>query len=365
MKILIDIRLLSKGGQSGIEEYTKHLVSNLLAIDGNNSYQLFYNGWKKHPLPQNWLDKAEVIDRKIPNKLFDLSSRFFNKSLIPKADLVFSPHLNILKTKMPRILTIHDLSFIHHPYFFPRESKAWHWLQDYKNQIKEASLITAVSNFTKQDLIETLKVPADKIRVVPLGISDEFKVLNVERPSSLQHPFILYLGTIEPRKNVSAIIKAFNIIKAGNDLKDLKLVLAGRLGWLYQETLKTYEASPYKEDIILWGPVKKEDRALLYNLAEALIFPSFFEGFGLPPLEAQACGCPVIASQRTSLTEVLGDSARLIDPWRIHDLAGTIEEVLTTNLKDKLREAGLINKQKFSWRKSAQQLLNIFQEYEA
>jgi glycosyltransferase involved in cell wall biosynthesis len=365
MKILIDIRLLSKGGQSGIEEYTRHLVSNLLAIDKKNSYQLFYNGWKKHPLPTTWPNKATIIDRKMPNKLFDLNSHFMKKSPLPPADLIFSPNLNLLKTKAPRILTIHDLSFIHYPHLFPRQSQIWHWLQDYKSQIKEASLITAVSNFTKQDLIETLKVPEEKIRVVPLGIDEKFKVLNVERPSSLQAPFILYLGTIEPRKNVAAIIKAFNIVKANGQLKDLKLVLAGRLGWLYKKTLKTYEASPYKEDIILWGSVEDKDRPLLYNLAEALIFPSFFEGFGLPPLEAQACGCPVIASRRTSLIEVLGDSARLIDPWRIHDLAGTIEEVLTTNLKNKLKEAGLINRQRFSWDKSAHQLLNIFNEYEA
>jgi len=365
MKILIDIRLLSKGGQSGIEEYTKHLITNLLAIDKSNSYQLFYNGWKKHPLPQIWLDKAEIIDRKMPNKLFDIKSRFLNNSPIPQADLVFTPHLNILKTQVPRILTIHDLSFIHHPHFFPRQSRIWHWLQDYKDQIKQASLITAVSNFTKQDLIETLKVPPEKIEVVPLGISEEFKVLDIERPTSLHFPFILYLGTIEPRKNVSAIIRAFNVVKANHQLKDLKLVLAGRLGWLYQETLKTYQTSPYKEDIIFWGPVKEEDRALLYNLAEALVYPSFFEGFGLPPLEAQACGCPVIASQRTSLPEVLGSSARLIDPWRINDLAGTIEEVLTTNLKEKLREAGLVNVKRFNWPRSAQQLLNIFNRYES
>ena len=335
MKIIFDARVLTRGGLSGIEEYARNLLKTLLAVDSANRYFLFYSGLRKQPLnyqlPITNYQSLKIIDWKIPNKIFEVSSRFLSWPKLDRfieADLIFSPHFNILaKTETPRVITFHDLSFLRHPYFFSQKQKFWHWLQNYKKQAQEAAKIIAVSEFTKSDLVNLLAVPEEKISVIYSGVDDQFKKMSADDrrlkdfrgKHKLDSPFILYLGTLEPRKNIPAIIRAFNALKSNPRFKDLKLILAGRPGWLYQNIANEIGKSSYGKDIALFGPVSGEDRVLLYNLAEVFIYPSFFEGFGFPPLEAQACGCPVIAADRASLPEILGQSAILIDPSRVEE----------------------------------------------
>ncbi len=369
MRILADIRLLSRGGVSGIEEYTRNLLTSLLALDKENRYTLFYNGLRKLPLasqlPAVGYQNIAVIDRRIPNKIFDFSVKFLNFPAVDRfmeADVVFSPHFNILKTAKPRVITFHDLSFLHHPYFFSRRQKFWHWMQDVRRQAAEAAKIIAVSEFTKSDLVNLLGVPSEKVEVIYSGISPEFKHLT--RPMLHDaRPYILYLGTLEPRKNVAAIIRAFNVIKTYPEFSDWQLVLAGRPGWLYENINREVKASPYGADIVFAGSVKTEDRVLLYNLAKVFVYPSFFEGFGFPPLEAQACGCPVVASDRTSLPETLGESALLVNPWKIEELAEAIREAaLNQKTRAHLIEAGAKNVARFNWAKAAGETLKVLQK---
>src|SRR3989344_8002101 len=332
MQILADIRLLGRGGVSGIEEYTRNLLTSLLTADKSNSYTLFYNGLRSKPL--NF--QTKIINWRIPNKLFDMSARFLGWPAIDKivkTDLVFSPHFNVLKTaKAPRIVTFHDLSFLHHPYFFSRRQRFWHWLQGIKEQARRADKIIAVSEFTKSDLVNLLGVPTEKIQVIYSGISEEFRktpiphTLNPCLPAGRARPYILYLGTLEPRKNVTAIIRAFNILKTDPSFRDWQLVIAGRPGWLFKNILKEAKLSVWSDDIVFKGAVSGDERVLLYNLARGFVFPSFFEGFGFPPLEAQACGCPTVVADRTSLPEILADSALLVNPWKVEDLAGAIKK---------------------------------------
>ena len=376
MRILADVRLLSRGGSSGIEEYTRNILRELLFIDKNNKYSFFYNGLRKEPLDFLTDKGSEVIDWRIPNKIFDFSSRFLNFPAMDKyikTDLVFSPHFNILKTAhAPRVITFHDLSFLHHPYFFSRRQRFWHWTQDIKRQAREAAKIIAVSEFTKSDLINLLGVLEEKIKVVYSGISinksPQSKIATL--PSVARNdvpytpypkPYILYLGTLEPRKNIPALIRAFNILKQSPDFKDWQLVLAGRPGWLYHNISREAAASPFSKDIIFRGAVSQEDKISLYNLAKVFVYPSFFEGFGFPPLEAQASGCPVVAADRTSLPEILGESALLVNPWKVEDLAGAIKEAaLNSGLREKLITAGLANAARFTWEKAARETLEFF-----
>ncbi len=359
MRVLIDVRLLGKGGMSGIEEYTKKLVSHLLEIDAENDYLLFYSGWRKGPLPQAWLGRpnVKIIGWKYPNRL-----PLPPIELLVKTDIIFSPHINFLRhgVKTPRVLTIHDLSFIHHPYFFSKKHRLWHWLQNCRQQAEKAAVIITDSEFTKRDIIETLQAPQDKIRVVYPGVSLRQNSPDTNlRPTP--EPYILYLGTIEPRKNVLAIIKAFNLLRVS---LPISLVLAGRFGWLYKDVLAARNKSPWRQDIIFTGPVSEEQKTQFYKNASAFVFPSFFEGFGLPPLEAQLCGCPVIAGERTSLPEILGPSALFADPWRVNDLASQIKKILTDNqLKNKLVAAGYENVKRFSWEKTAREVLDIFKRF--
>lgn len=372
-EIIIDVRLLSRGGISGIEEYTRSLVSELLRTDKKNQYVLFYNGFHKVPLPKE-LAAAAAVDKKLPNKVLEISSRLFSWPKIEKwasGDLVFSPHFNIIATDLPRIITFHDLSFMHHPDFFLRRQRFWHWLQNCRRQALKARRIIAVSEFTKSDLINLFNLPEDKIKVVYSGINPIFKRLPrddvplsaFQKLYRLYKPFILYLGTIEPRKNVFSIIKVFNALKEDVYFKDWELVIAGQRGWLFKEVIKEADSSRFRDAIRFFGKISSGDRVFLYNLATAFIYPSFFEGFGFPPLEAQACGVPVVASNRTSLPEILGDSAILTDPWRLDEIYFALcEAVKNEKRRASLINAGFENAKRFSWSRAARETIKIYNE---
>ena len=366
MQILADVRLLSRGGNSGVEEYTRGLLNAIFEADRSNSYALFYNGFRKEPLTGQLAIEGKsnirVLDTRWPNKALDFSSRFLNFPPLDRwlgADLVFSPHFNLLpKTRAPRIITIPDLSFIHHPQFFSRRQNLWHRLQNIQKQAEQSSAVVTVSEFSKSDLVDVFKIPDDKIRVIYPGISEIFKPA---KTASVGRPSILYLGTIEPRKNISLLIRAFNALKGRPNFHDWQLVIAGRLGWLYDEVLRLAEASPYRSDIVFKGAVSSGERVELYNSARMFVFPSFFEGFGFPPIEAQSCGCPVIAANRTSLPEVLGASAVYTDPWKVDELVEQMVQLAENRvLRDSLIKRGLANAERFRWQKSALATLKLF-----
>jgi len=371
-RIIIDVRLLGRGRNSGIPEYTRELIDHLLTAESNNEFILFYPGWKKHPLPEKWRHHPQVniYNLGTPNKLLDFSARFFRiptlEALI-NGEVVFSPHFNNLVTrKIPRVITFHDLSFLHHPDFFSARQRIWHWLQHYRKQATEASRIIAVSEFTKSDLINRLGIPENKISVIYSGINEIFKPLPepaiqaFRQKNNLDFPFILYLGTLEPRKNIEAIIRAFTLIKARPEFRSLRLVLAGQPGWLYQNVIRGAKQSSFRNHIIFRSEIADRDRVFLYNAAQVFIFPSFFEGFGFPPLEAQASGTPVIAADRTSLPEILGPSAYLVDPWRVDELAARLTTLLSSPAEQKrLRTEGIKNARRFHWQATAQATLSI------
>ncbi len=372
MRILADVRLLSRGGTSGIEEYTRNLLSAILKLDKENEYTLFYNAFRKEPLnlaePIAAYQNLKIVDWKVPNKILDFSSRILGWPAIDKlipTDVIFSPHFNIFKSQAtPRVITFHDLSFLHHPEFFSFKQRFWHWLQDYRRQARSAAKIIAVSEFTKSDLVNLLGIPEEQVEVIYSGIDPGFRRLPkkrleiFQRERDLYYPFILYLGTIEPRKNVAAVIRAFNILKRRPGYSDFRLILAGRLGWLYKGVLREAKNSPFKKDIIFWGPAKNSERVLLYNLARVFVYPSFFEGFGFQPLEAQASGCPVVVSDRTSLPEVVGDSALRVNPWNLDEIAEAIHQVIGPS-RGRLIESGLENIKRFSWEESAKRTLAV------
>jgi glycosyltransferase involved in cell wall biosynthesis len=298
----------------------------------------------------------------IPNRLLNLSFGFLNRpqpAVLQKTEVILSPNLDILpQTQAPRVITFHDLSFIHYPEFFSPKDHAWHRLQHYAKQAQAATRIIAVSEFTKQDLINILKLPAEKIDVVYSGINCSFRQISPQSPEltnyqqahQLTRPFILYLGSLEPRKNLPLLIKAFTELKKQRQFNDYELVFAGRPGYRANEIMSLAHQSPVSKDIRFLGSVADEDRVFLYNLARVFVFPSWFEGFGFPPLEAQACGTPVIASNRSSLPEILGESALLVDPWKVHELAKAISSIESdSKMRDTIIAAGLQNANRFSW----------------
>jgi len=188
--------------------------------------------------------------------------------------------------------------------------------------------------------------------------------VKLKKKYNLPDRFVLYFGTIEPRKNLIGLIKAFELLKSqGERGSQIKLVIAGTNGWLYKDILKTAQESKYRRDIIFTGFIEDKDKPYLYNLAELFVYPSFFEGFGFPPLEAMACGLPTIVSHTSSLPEVVGQGALMIDPYNIDELAWAMEMALTdSNLKERLIKKGIAQAKKFSWSKCARQTLKVLTE---
>lgn len=341
LKILIDARFLGRNPYSGVEEYGNQVIRHLPRLAPENEYQIIKNRFFG-----------------IPNKIFRWLPVEVDRFV--KTDLIYSPHLNFLKhsPRTPRILTIHDLSFLHFPHFFSRRDRFWHWTQRVKKQAGQAALIITDSQFSKNDIAEALKIPDDKIKVIYPGINPG--ISQIPRTCDVQNieklkPFILYLGKINPRKNLEILLRAFNLLTSQVD-RLLKLVIAGD-----DQIPNTLIPPSLNSQIILTGPVSPEEKLLLYNQAEVFVYPSFFEGFGFPPLEAQSCGCPVIVSNRASLPEIIGRSGLQIDPWRTEELVYAIRAVLTNqDLRRRLTALGRQNVQRFNWLNASQELLKYF-----
>lgn len=374
MNIGIDIRVLARGARTGVEEYAINLLSEILPLDKSVNYKLFYNAYRKVELNYPWLalDNVYLKSYKIPNRFFFIGARYLDRPKIDKllggVDVYFNPHFFVapLSRSCRKVITFHDLSFEHHPEFFSKRKRLWQkLLMNTKKEAEKADKIIAVSNSTKEDLINLYGIDSDKIEVVYSGVAKRFKPVNneqqitnsVKEKYNLPDKFILYFGTIEPRKNIVGIIEAFELLKSD---KSLKLVIAGAKGWLYGDIFKAAKNSKRSQDIFFTGFVDNEDKPFLYNLAELFVYPSFFEGFGFPPLEAMACGLPTIVSCNSSLPEVVGKAALMIDPANIDELAWAIEIALTDNeLRKRLIEAGIKRAKKFSWQKCAEKTLAV------
>src|SRR3989339_380307 len=373
MKICIDIRCLAEGRRTGVEEYTRYLLDNLFSIDKKNKYVLFLNSWKKTKLDFSWLEKYPNVSVKkfrFPNKILNLMFWYFSwpkiDHLVGGADLVFSPNIIFgnVSAKTKSVITIHDLSFVRHSEYFSWKRKWWHIFINPKKICQTADKIIAVSQSTKDDLVRVYKIKPEKIVVILSAVADNFciidrnneKLVKIKEKYNLPYKFILFFGTIEPRKNIVGIVRAFNLLQKNGS--EYNLVIAGEKGWMNEEIDREIANSPFREKIQIINCVPDEDKVYLYNLASLFVYPSFFEGFGFPPLEAMKCGVPVIASNNSSLPEVAGNAAIMIDPDKPEEIAWAMKEVLTDKeLKKNLIEDGLARVKIFSWNKCAEETL--------
>jgi len=287
---------------------------------------------------------------------------------IGEVDIIHIVDFLIPEIKKARlIVTIHDISSILFPQWHTRYTRRW--VKDRIHLAKEkAHKIIVDSVHTKKDLVRTLDVSEDSITVIYGGVGEQFQpiknqgVLNqIKKRYNIKDKYLLFLGTLEPRKNIPGLIRAFHKIK--NRFPDYQLVIAGKRGWKFQEIFKTVGELRLEDKVIFTGYLPGEDTPLLYSGAQAFVYPTLYEGFGFPPLEAMASGIPVITSNLSSLPEVVGEAGILIDPNNIDELSRTIESVLCDeNLRKGLREKGLRQAAKFSWKRCAQETLKIYQE---
>lgn len=377
MTIGIDIRVLGKASRSGVEEYTENLLSHMIPLgeEMGINFRLFYSSFNNKLNNYDWLHypNVELIEKKIPNRILFTTNRWLNvpkiDGILGGVDIFFSPHffLASLSPNCKRVVTFHDLSFEHFPEFFSLRKRIWHRLEMKPRwQSKFSDKIIAVSESTKNDLVNLYGIDPAKIKTIHSGISPIFNQMTDEEELSFRNEndlpdkYILFLGKLEPRKNIASIIRAFDILNHSQDFKEYYLVIVGNRGWLDKDIGERHIASPNRNRIIFRNQIDNESRVGYYNCAELLVYPSFFEGFGFPPLEAMTCGVPVITSFNSSLPEIVGDSSILIDPANVSELAGAIGSIIKdSKLKKTLINKGLKRIEAFSWKKTAKQTLDL------
>jgi len=351
MKVGIDISQMAFAG-TGVASYTQNLVRSLLEIDKKNDYRLFFSSLRRKPPAE-----FKSVNLRFPptflevlwNRLHVLPIERF----LGRVDVFHSSDWLEPPTQCPKVTTVHDLVVFRypqtlHPKIVKNQRRKLEWVR------KETNLIIAVSESTKRDLVEILKISPKKIRVIYEATDPLFqkrlspgRVNTVKKKYQLKKNYLLAVGTREPRKNLKKVIEAFELLGR----KDLDLVIAGKFGW--GEDIKMANGK-------ILGYVPKEDLPGLYTAAEVFVYPSLYEGFGLPVLEAMACGVPVVTSNTSSLPEVAGKAGVLVNPQESEAIAGGIEKAL--DQASELREKGFKQAQKFSWKKTAEQTLAVYRE---
>lgn len=386
MKIGIDARCLLEGRRTGVEEYVLNLLPRIFEINKKDEFVLFLNSFKKTTPDLDWIRKHKNVRIKkfsLPNKLLNFFFWYFGwpkiDILLGGVDVMFFPNLafGAVSRKADVILTVHDLSFERYPEFFSWKRRLWHIFLNPRKFICRSDRIISVSHSTKDDLKRLYGISEKKVKVVASGISEKFspsdgnnpELLRVKEKYSLPWKFVLHLGTSEPRKNVGSLIRAFGAMKreaekiGNSELARYKLVLAGSPGWLEKDTLQEVERNGLKDDVVMANFIEEADKPLLYNLAGCLVFPSYLEGFGFPPLEAQRSGTPVIVSNNSAFPETVGRSAVMIDPERPTEIREALEALLgDRELREKLAGRGWENAKEFSWKKTAEKTGEILEE---
>lgn len=380
MKIGIDIRCLTDGKRTGVEEYTINLLENIFELDKKNEYILFINSYRDSYFDERifgHFKNVKVKRFRWPNKLLNFCFWYLNWPKVDKmmggVELFFMPNINFiaLSSKTKLVLTLHDLSYEIFPETFSLKRRMWHSFINPRKLAKSADQIIAVSDSTASDIMSHFKIEEEKIFRICNGVSDEMieldrndpKLIEVKERYHLPFNFILYLGTVEPRKNIPAIVKAFDQLKMLNraELNKYKLVIAGGMGWKTQDILKCGREAQFTDDIIFTSCITNEDKAAVYTLASLFVYPSHFEGFGIPVLEAMRCGLPVITSNSSSLSEVVGSAAIMIDPDKPDELFKAMKEVLLD--KDFMSYMQLQSPRqaiRFNWRTAARETLEVF-----
>ena len=269
------------------------------------------------------------------------------------------------------INTIHDLTFLLYPETMS-EANLKRITRDIEYSIKCSEKIVTISESSKKDLISKLHIPDQDIEVIYPGVDYEFYATThtandrarVRERYRLPNAYILYMGTLEPRKNIESIVKAFSLFReqSGQEMEQVKLVLAGKKGWMYESIFEQVKCLGLEDEVYFTDYVKEEDKPIIYSEAKLFVFPSLYEGFGIPPLEAMAASVPVIASNTSSLPEVMGDAGVMVEPKDVQAIASHMYDILNNDeyAKD-LIEKGLQQAKKFNWDDSAQKLYELYQ----
>lgn len=379
MKISFDAQLLLKGQKTGIGWCAENILLNLRhELNSFYSLNLFTLGYDKQRL--NSFEKYKKLGYELRkcswfnDVIYKLLSEFFH---IPyslffghNADMtLFFNYIVPAGVKGKKVVIVYDMAYKAYPETVRKRTR-FMLNKSLRKSCNRADKIITISKFSKQEIIKYLGVDENKIVIMPIGVDlsifhpnySEKDICQITEKYKIPREYLLFLGTIEPRKNLERLIRAYALLKA--EIPNVpKLVLAGGKGWLYENIFKTVRILNMESDIIFTGYVNEEDSPILINGAKIFLFPSLYEGFGMPPLEAMACGIPVIASNAASLLEVVGDAAILVDPFSIDSIKEGMKHLLEDeNKRNELSFKGMERAKQFTWDKSAEIIRKVFEE---
>lgn len=375
MRIGIDCRNIlnpGRGEKAGIGHYTYYLVKNLLRLDKKNEYVLFFDS----RMERDQVEEFEQANVKVVFYPFSQYRRFLPVaySQILTAAVLYKERLDVYHapaTSIPlsyrgrAVVTVHDLAIYKYPRFFPRGQFLSTKLVVPKS-IKRAKKIIAVSEATKRDLKQMFKVGEKRMRVIYEGFVRERPsrpLVDVRSKYSLGERYVFFVGTIEPRKNLVNLIKGFNSVANLPSMKKVELILAGGPGWKYGDVIKSIKESKLGHRVRYLGYVPHDDKVHLIEHAAVFAFPSFYEGFGLPVLEAMSLGTPVVTSNVSSLPEVAGTAAVFVNPSKFKDIGQAIVQVVgNANLRKRLSAEGKRRAAMFTWDGAARETLQVYKE---
>jgi len=368
MQIGIDASRAARARHTGTETYAFQLIKALAPLTASRHRLRLYTSHPPHP--PDWPEAAHIETRLIPCPRLWTHLRLALELHQHPPDLLFVPaHVLPFYCPVPALVTVHDLGYRHYPQahrLFDRLYLEW----STRRHSRVARHIIADSQATKEDLIHYYQADPARISVIHLGRDETLKpitnpdiIAQTKRQYNISGDYLLYLGTLHPRKNLPRLIDAFHHFSQSNANHDLSLVIAGKQGWLYAEIFEQVRRLDLTGRIIFPGYVSNQAKPALLSGATAYLFPSLYEGFGLPILEAMACGVPVLTGNRSSLPEVAGQAALMVDPLNTAQIAAGITQLVNDgDLRQRLIRAGYRQIENFSWQKTARQLLDLFEK---
>ncbi len=379
MRIGIDYTAAVRQG-AGIGRYCRELVKALARQKDDHEYVLLVAGRLRDQ--EMAALRAELGDSpRFHLRPLWLSerwlSRLWHRLQVPwpveaaagRLDLFHSPDFTLPPVWHAKtILTVHDLSFLRVPQYAEPSLRAY-LEQAVSRSVRRADLVLADSQNTKEDVVELLRVPAERVWVVPAGVeprfrrvTDDAELARVRQAYGLTRPFILSVGTLQPRKNFTGLIESYHLLRAQHHVLH-QLVIVGGKGWLYEPILRRAAELGLQTEVRFLGFAADADLPALYSLADAFAWPSFYEGFGIPVLEAMACGTPVVASNVSSLPEVMGDAGLMVSPGDQEALADALWRLLTdAELRADLIARGHAQAARFTWERAAKLLLRAYRQ---
>lgn len=390
MHIAIDIRCFAAGKNTGVEEYAKNFLSELFAQtstshtdEASHTFVLFFNAYNDTKVDLEWATvyKHVSVERfHFSNKLLNLAFWYLGYPRIDRLlssrghliDVLFMPNPGFyaLNKSVPLMLTIHDLVHEYYPETFSLKQRIWHWAVNPRKMCSRAGHIITVSESTRHDIIKTYKANPDKITTLhngPTQISGTMtrnapELLTIKDKYKLPYKYIFYFGTVEPRKNIQSIISAYNALRSADKSITHSLLIAGAKGWHIQQISQAIKSSPFTKDIIVHHDIPSFEREALYVMADVFVYPTFYEGFGFPALEAILSHTPVITSHTTSLPEVVSNGAIMIDPTRPEELTSAITEVIKNRaLHTSLTRSRDEKSKDFVWNKGVKKFMKIME----